>query len=400
MSEPGGWTTPDGWGAPASPPPAPQPTPGQPAPGQPPYGSPPQGQPQPGQQQFGQPSYGQPSYGSPPYGSPPYGQPPYGQAPWGSRPVEDKPGVVPLRPLGLGEVLDGAVGVLRRYPRPALGLAAVVALVTTACNVLLLVTAFQPFLQVDTDALDRGDTAALEDALGGAFAGAALSLLLSIVSSAVLTGAITAVVGKAVLGEPLSFREAWAQVRSRLVALVGLALLVLVIVAGVFALATAAAVAVVAALGGVGAFAAVPLVLAGVAAAVWLYVRLALAPCALVLERVGIGASLRRSAVLVRRDWWRVFGILLLTVVIGTFVSQVVELPFAALGAGSVGGLLDPENDVLATRSLVMSAIGGGIAATLVAPFTAGVRALLYVDRRIRAEGLDVSLSAAAASRS
>ena len=54
---------------------------------------------------------------------------------------------------------------------------------------------------------------------------------------------------------------------------------------------------------------------------------------------------------------------------------------------------------MLATRSLVMSAIGGGIAATLVAPFTAGVRALLYVDRRIRAEGLDVSLSAAAASR-
>jgi hypothetical protein len=326
----------------------------------------------------------------------PYGRP---QAPWGSRPVEDKPGVVPLRPLGLGEVLDGAVGVLRRYPRPALGLAAIVALVSTICNVLLLVTAFEPFLRVDTAALDRGDTAALEDAIGGAFAGASLSLLLSLVSGAVMTGAMTAVVGKAVLGEPMTFGQAWTQVRSRLVPLIGLALLVLVVVAGTFVAATVAGVALVALFGGAGALVGVPLILVGVVVAVWLYVRLSLAPCALVLERTGIGTSLRRSVVLVRRDWWRVFGVLLLTVVIGTFVSEVVQLPFAALGAGSFGGILDPETDLLATRSLVMSAIGGGLAATLVAPFTAGVRALLYVDRRMRAEGLDVSLSAAAASR-
>ena len=373
MSEPGGWSTPDGWGAPASPPP---PGPGSPGPGW-----------------QGSGSQGVPSYGQ---DAPPYGRP---QAPWGSRPVDDKPGIVPLRPLGLGEVLDGAVGVLRRYPRPALGLAALVALVSTVCNVLLLVTALEPFLTVDTAALDRGDAAALEDAIGGAFAGASLSLLLSLVSGAVMTGAITAVVGKAVLGEPMSFGQAWAQVRSRLLPLIGLALLVLVIVAGTFLAATAAGIAVIAATGGVGALVGVPLVLAGALVAVWLYVRLSLAPCALVLERTGIGASLRRSTVLVRRDWWRVFGVLLLTVVIGTFVSQVVQLPFAALGAGSIGGIFDPDTDVLGTRSLVMSAIGGGLATTLVAPFTAGVRALLYVDRRIRAEGLDVSLSAAAASR-
>jgi hypothetical protein len=155
MSEPGGWSTPDGWGAPASPPP---PGPGQQVP----------------------PSF---SKDAAPYGRP--------EVPWGTRPVDDKPGVVPLRPLGLGEVLDGAVGVLRRYPRPALGLAALVALVSTICNVLLLVTAFEPFLRVDTAALDRGDTAAIEDAIGGAVAGASLSVLLALVSGAVLTGAIT-----------------------------------------------------------------------------------------------------------------------------------------------------------------------------------------------------------------
>ena len=399
MSEPGGWTTPDGWGAPPAPSSsgAPQPGPGQ----QPTYGQ----QPAPGQQPYGQPAPGQPTYGQPAYGQPAYGQPTYGQQPpgqqpWGMRPVEDKPGVVPLRPLGLGEVLDGAVGVLRRYPRPALGFAAGVALVTTVLDVLLLVTAFQPFLEVDSAAFERGDTAALRDALGGAAAGTLLSVLLSIVSGAVLTGAITAVVGKAVLGQPLSLGEAWTQVRSRLLPLIGLALLVLVMVVGAFAVATTAGALLIAVTGGVGALVGVPLILAGVAAAVWLYVRFALAPSALVLERVGIGTSLRRSAVLVRRDWWRVFGILLLTLVIGAFVSQVVQLPFAALGAGSIGGVFSADTDVLATRALVLSSIGGGIAATLVAPFTAAVYALVYVDRRIRAEGLDVSLSAAAASRS
>lgn len=358
MTDPGGWTTPDGWGPPT--PPAPSP-----APAQPPVAGP--------------------------------GQPPPG---WGAPRVEVRPGVVPLRPLGLGEVLDGAVGVVRRYARPALGLAAAVAVVTTVIDVVLLLTAFSPFLEVDPTALENGETAALEDALGGAFAGGALSVLLALLSGAVLTGAMTAVVGKAVLGEPFGFAQAWAQVRPLLLRLVGLALLVLAIVYGTLLLSVAAGVAVIAATGAAGALVGVPLVLGGCAGAAWLYVRYSLAPCALVLERVGIGASLKRSAVLVKRDWWRVFGILALTFLIGGFVAQVVQLPFAVLGAGSPTGLFDPEADVLGTRSLVLTSIGGGIASTLVSPFTAGVRALLYVDRRMRAEGLDVSLAAAAAARS
>ena len=363
MSEPGGgWTTPEGWGAP------------------PPPGA-----------ASGPPS---PTTPAPPAG--PGQDPPWQSAPWGSRPVELRPGVVPLRPLGLGEVLDGAVGVVRRYPRPALGLAAVVAVVTTALNIALLVTAFQPLLEVDTAALNAGDMAALQTALSAAVAGASLSGLLAALSNAVLAGALAVVVSKAVLGEPLSFGQAWAQLRPRLLPLVGLAVLVLVVVTGVVVLALVAGVGLVVAGGPVAALAGVPLALAGFAVATWLYVRLALAPCALVLERVGIGASLRRSGVLVRRDWWRVFGILLLTFLIGGFVSQVVQLPFAVLGAGSPAAVFSPDNDVLGTRSLVMSAIGAGIASTLVTPFTAGVRALLYVDRRMRAEGLDVTLAAAA----
>ena len=48
------------------------------------------------------------------------------------------------------------------------------------------------------------------------------------------------------------------------------------------------------------------------------------------------------------------------------------------------------------TTALVLTQIGGGVAQTVTSPFTSGVRALLYVDRRMRAEGLDVALAAAA----
>ena len=372
------WAAPAGWGPPSPP-------------EHPPGAS--QGQPSYGQPGYGQPGYGQP--GPPPYGTQPpaYGAPPPPYGAWGGRPPDLKPGVVPLRPLGLGEILDGAVGILRRYPRPALGLSALVALVSTLVNVLFLVTAFDPFLQLDPAQLESGDTEALEGALGGLAAGGLLTVLVSLLSSVVLGGVITVVVGRAVLGQPLTVGEAWSAVRPHLLRLLGLALLVLVICFGVIVVASVVAGVLVAVGGNATLLLGVPLVLAGIAAAIYLYYRFALAPCALVLERVGIRSSLRRSGVLAKGDWWRIFGILLLTALIASSVGFVLQLPFQ-FGDGFAAFTGDLEG--LSTTALVVSSIGGGIALTLTAPFSAGVRALLYVDRRMRAEGLDVALAASA----
>lgn len=354
MTEPGGWTTPEGWG-----PPTPPPTP---APG--------------------------PAHGAPPSG----GFRPYGQ-------VAARPGVVPLRPLALGELLDGAVGILRRYPRPTLGMSAAVAVVSALVNVALLLTAFRPFVDVDAaDSLADGDAAALEAALGGAAVGGLLTAVLTLVATAVLTGVLTAVVGKAVLGQPFDLRAAWDAVRPLLAKLV-LVALVLAVIAGATASGFVLVGTLLIAVGGpalllVG----VPLILFGLAAAVYLYIRYSLAPCVLVLEKAGIRTSLRRSAVLVKGDWWRVFGISALTFVVALFVSLVIQVPFEFLGYGSFSELAG-GGDALSARTLVLSSLGGIVAATLVEPFTAGVRALLYVDRRMRAEGLDVALAAAADPR-
>ena len=358
MSEPGGWTTPDGWG-----PPSPAPAPAAP------------------------PSYGQPSYGQPQYGQP------YG----GWRP-EVKPGVVPLRPLGLGELLDGAVGVLRRYPRPTLGMSAAVAVVAVLANVALLLTAFRPLVDVDSAVLETGSPEAIEAALGGAAVGGLLTGVLALLSGAILSGVLTTVVGKAVLGQPMSLGQAWAQVRPALLRLVALSLLLALVVGTIAVVGVLAGVVVIAAGGAVLAIIGVPLILAGLLGAVYVGVRLSLAPSALVLERVGIGTSLKRSWTLVKGDWWRVFGILILTLMVALFVSLVIQVPFELLGAGGFGTLTGSA-DVLAARTLIASSIGSIVAATLVDPFSAGVRALLYVDRRMRAEGLDVALTAAATAQ-
>ncbi len=328
-------------------------------------------------------------WGGPASPTPSYGAPPPG---WGGPQTgAPRPGVVPLRPLGLGELLDGAVGVVRRYPRPTLGLSFVVAVVSTLLTVGVLV--LLPTVVVGADSSGGAELSAAE--IGGAAVGALAAALVTGLAGIVLAGIITAVVGKAVLGQPLTTSQAWQAVRPLLARLVGLSLLVGLLLVGVLGAAVLVGVLAVVVLGDAGLAIAVPLGLAALVADVYLYVRLSLAAPALVLEKLAVREALRRSGVLVRGSSWRVLGVLVLTGLIAGAVGQVLQLPFVVLGGGTsifTGG------DV-GLLALVLAQVGAGLAQTLTAPFSSGVRALLYVDRRMRAEGLDVALTAAAAPR-
>jgi hypothetical protein len=371
MTEPpAGWTSPGDPPSGYGPPPGAQPTPPPPPGYYPPAGyAPPPGYP-------------------PPYGTPVYGAPLYGG------PVGLPPGVVPLRPLTVGELLDGAVKVIRRYPRPALGISAVVAVVTTVVN-LLVVLGFD--LQSLTNDLRSGEGGTSVTVGSGSTGGSAASIpgaLIAVLAGLVLTGALVVVVGKAVLGKPTSFGEVWAEVRPRLLSLLGLAILtgLLVAVPGVvgglvMAVSLAAA-------GTAGLLLGVPALLAGLVGMAYLYGRLSLAPAALVLEKARIRTALTRSGELVKGSWWRVFGILLLTSIIGTIVSSVLVFPLALLGG--IAAFSSDATTGSVALFVILTQIGSGLASFLVSPFTAGVRALLYVDRRMRAEGLDLTLQQAA----
>jgi hypothetical protein len=329
-----------------------------------------------------------PSGPSVPPSAPGYGPPPgwsSAPTPWYAAPAPPQPGVIPLRPLAVGELLDGAIKVIRRYPRPTLGLSAAIAVVVTLISVAFVLSLESATLSLDDQEVVTGDD--LIDVFSGALT---LTLVLGAVSylaGLVLTGALITVIGNAVQGKPAPMNEVWEKVRPRLLPLLGLSLLTGLIVAGPVVLAIGLAVALALSAGGGTLALTIPLSLAAGAFAVYVYTRLSLAPAALVLEKVGVLDAMRRSSVLVRSSWWRVFGITLLATVIAFVIEGIISAPIAIV--------TEVSGDSGSAVSLVLQQIGSGLASVLVAPFASGVGALLYVDRRMRAEGLDVALQAA-----
>ena len=328
----------------------------------------------------------------------PTAPPPAGAA-WGGwgAPQPPKPGIVPLRPLGVGEVLDGAISAIRASPRVMIGLPAAVVFVATLVQVLLTVALFS-----DTGAalVDSSNTLDDEEAteLAVGFTGVTLlTMVVQVLATIVLTGVITAVVGRLVLGRDMSAREAWAAVRPRLLPLlavtclvfliIGLVWVVVIVPLVVFVATTGAALAV---LWGV---VAVP---AGLAVTIYVYVTFALAGPAVVLERQGVMASIRRSRALVARSFWRVFGILLLTQVIAGVVSSVFQVPFSLLATGGSLFSGDQGPNPFGWLPQVLGGIGTVLGGTIAWPFIAAVTVLLYVDQRMRREGLDLELTRAA----
>ncbi|MCG8923518.1 hypothetical protein [Lentzea sp. CC55] len=319
---------------------------------------------QPSNQPNQPPQYGQqPQYGGQ-YG---YNAPPPGPQ------QSIKPGVIPLRPLSAGEIIDGSITTMRRYPKLIIGAAAVVAAVTQIIGLLVQL----PFLDDLTAAVSLDPNTMTEEqileqftnTLPGVLGGAFLSTLLVLIGTVFLSGYITVIVGHAVLGEPVSFGQAWEEFKPRLLPLLGATLLSSLVIT-------------------VGA-------LLCIVPGVWLWVMFALVTPALVLERCGVGAAFGRSRKLVKGAWWRTFGILLLTLVIGWVISWIVSLPFGLAGAVSSGLSADPAA-ALGLGSLVLSTIGAIIASTITLPFSSAVTVLVYVDRRMRSEGMDIELQRAA----
>lgn len=306
-------------------------------------------------------------------------------------------GVVPLRPLALGELLDGSVTVVRRYPKPVLAASAAIAVVGAVLQ-LFVTLAIRGSLADASASASAGSSDAVAGLLGTAAVATGLNVLVDIATGAVLTGIVTAVVGRAVFGQSTSLREAWESLRPRLRPLLIVSFVVAFASYGAFfgALGVVALVAVSSGGGAAVAVSAVLLVPLGAVVAVWLYVRWSLAPAAVVLEKQPVRAALRRSSALVARSFWRILGVLLLAALIAGFVGLVLQLPFQLFGFSALRGI-GSGTTRLSTGRVIAGAVTSALVATVVAPFAAGVRALLYVDRRMRAEGLDVTLNAAAA---
>jgi hypothetical protein len=138
-----------------------------------------------------------------------------------------------------------------------------------------------------------------------------------------------------------------------------------------------------------------PLVLALIVGLVYVVTMLTFVPTLIVLERRGVMPAITRSFALVKKDFWRVFGIQLLAVLVAGMIAGAVSIPFSIGGQLLLVGSASTSGAIVA---LTLTAIGAAIGQIITAPFTAGVVVLLYTDRRIRAEAFDLVLQSGAAA--
>ncbi|MFD0273723.1 hypothetical protein ACFVHB_07370 [Kitasatospora sp. NPDC127111] len=323
---------------------------------------------------------GGPQYGQ--YGAPgPYGQPgPYG---WGA-PVSPKPGIIPLRPLGVGELLDGAVSTIRKHWRTTLGLSLGLAVVEQGGS-------------LAAQLAINGDTGEFTRVVSG-LVSLPFSLLIGVVASALLT----MVVSRAILGKSVTVGEAWREARPQLLRMFGLSLLTGLILGGILLLGFTPLIGYLVAGADEPAIAGLLIVvgLLSLPVVAWIWIQLSLAAPALMLEKQGILAALSRSRRLIRGAWWRQFGISLLAWVLTFVIAVVIATPFAivgmVLGFDSLVDQAGTADPTVPSSMLVMNAVGAVLASTLTIPFGAAITVLRYVDQRIRREALDIELARAA----
>jgi len=286
---------------------------------------------------------------------------------------------------------DAAFRIIRFNPKATVGSAVLVAGVAMAIPVLVtLVLTFAVDLSIDQGAGEDTSTV-----LGwiGSIGSVVIGLALATIGTLLVTGMTSHVTAAAAIGRRLTLGEAWAATHGRRWRLIGLAVLLAFAVALLLGLYVLAWVLVVTALGDsvglivIWGLVSVP---AFLCLLVWFWVRVYYLPVpALMLEPVGIFGAIRRGYNLTRRQFWRTFGIALLTLLVVSVASQVLTIPVGVIGqiatvvVGSQYALL-----VL----VITQAVSQVISAAFATPFTSAVTSLQYLDQRMRKEAFDVEL--------
>lgn len=304
-----------------------------------------------------------------------------------------KPGALPLRPLNLGAIYDAAFRIIRFNPKATVGAAVMVTAVVMLIPIIVtLVVTFT--IGIAADASGEVDPDASVAELVGvlaAYGSLLLSLVLAQVGVVFVTGMVAHVTRAAAVGRRLGLGEAWAATRGKRWRLLGLTLLLNLTFLFLLVVYVALWVLVVEVSGGpwpVVAWAVLSIP-AFLALCCWLWIRYYYLPVpALMLEPIGAFDAIGRGWRLTSRQYWRTFGIALLTVLIAQFAGGLLTVPVSLVG--NIGAFAAPE---YATLLLILTqAVALVIQNAFVAPFLAAVTSVQYVDLRIRKEAFDVEL--------
>ncbi|GAA1527513.1 hypothetical protein [Kribbella lupini] len=238
-----------------------------------------------------------------------------------------------------------------------------------------------------------------------------VQLVLFAVVSSMLAGIIALAAVRSQLGRRLGPRELLRLVRPALPALAAVGLLqslsFVVLLAGwglsVFGIGLGADAAISSDAAGL---VSIVLILVGAVLVIIFGIRLVLAGTVVLMEgkhapdiglyvpaRVGVFGSLKRSWYLVKGRFWRVFGVLLFGGVVVNIVSYALQFGVTTLVL-TLGSWVDSSGGdaALVVGIAVAAAAGTATVATLIASlaFMSAVQALIYLDLRVRREGLDL----------
>ncbi|WP_203580558.1 glycerophosphoryl diester phosphodiesterase membrane domain-containing protein [Microbacterium hibisci] len=312
-----------------------------------------------------------------------------------------RPGIIPLHPLSFGTILGRSFSALRQNPRVLLGFALVVqtlAYVVVLAGVLGVMWA--SFSRLDTlqPGTEEYDTVMAGSIALTAVAGIVLGLAAGALS-VIVQGIVVVEVTHAAVAEKLTLGALWRQVKPIAWRLIGYSALLILAIVALIAVVVLAIIGIAMAAPAAAIGLTIAVILAAIPLTWWLMIKLLLVPAAIIVEHATILQALSRSWALTRGRFWPALGIILLISVIFAAVAQVVSLPMSFLSMG-LTTIISP------TGAPEPSAIIGFIAAALLTQVLtlllqsvalvvqSTATALIYIDCRMRREGLDLDLLA------
>ena len=255
---------------------------------------------------------------------------------------------LPLRQMGIGELIDAAVKLYRRDWLALIGIVAFVLVPVTFVQFWLTQVALGPAV---------GSAAISDEA-------AVQILVVTVIFVAIqfllvqpfLVAAIARAAADAYLGERVSIGRTYRFALTRLPAILWVTVLTSILtIIGV-----------------------ILLIIPGIIA----FVRLSLAPPVLVVEDVRGTKAVGRSWRLTKGHFWRLLALLILSALIAGVGALIITIPTEVIALQ------------LGPSGWPVSALGTTLATVLITPFSMLIIVLFYFDMRIRKEGFDIEVMA------
>ena len=300
--------------------------------------------------------------------------PPDAPVSFGGTPEVPRERPLPLRQMGIGELIDAAVKLYRRDWLALIGIVAFVLVPATFAQFWITQSLVGP---ITTTAAPSNEAVVQFFVVTLIFF--AIQFL---IVQPFLVAAITRAAADVYLGERVSIGRTYRYALSRLPAILWITILtalaaIVVFLPGAILLFIGVA---------LGDAAAILLLIVGgilmIVAPVIAFIRLSLGPPVVVVEDVRGTGAIRRSWRLTRGHFWRLFALLILSTLIGGVALLIITIPTEAIAA------------IIGPGGWPVSALGSTLASVLITPFSVLIIVLFYFDMRIRKEGFDIEVMA------